>query len=62
LKRILLVLVVVLVIESSKIEDEDKKEHENDWEKKIANPLRRAEPIRIARLAFIFLRGLAGQR
>jgi hypothetical protein len=47
--------VLVLVIESSKIADADKREHENGWEKKTAPRLQPdAEPIRVARFVFIF--------
>ena len=53
--EILLVLVVVLVIENSEIEDVKECDNEGDWKKKIANPLRRcAEAIRVARFVFIF--------
>jgi hypothetical protein len=56
LEKILLVLVLVLAIEESvKIEDEQENEDEEEWEDKNREPLRQsAEPVRVARLAFIF--------
>jgi hypothetical protein len=44
-----------LIIENPEIEDEDEQEREDedDWGRKIANPLRRAELVRVACLAFI---------
>jgi hypothetical protein len=42
------------MLKKLKNEDDDEAEDDKGWETKIANPLRRAEPIRVTRLAFIF--------
>ena len=42
------------MLKKLKNEDDDEAEDDKEWETKIANPLRRAEPIRVMRLAFIF--------
>ena len=45
-------LIVILVLQ--KIEIEDEEDDEDDGKNKNANPLRRAEPIRVVRFVFIF--------
>jgi hypothetical protein len=51
--KILLVLILIVSLKKSDGEDEQDDEAEDELKKKIANPLRRAEPIRVMRLAFM---------
>jgi hypothetical protein len=52
--KILIVLILIVILKKLKNEGDDETGDDKWLERKIANPLRRAEPIRVMRLAFMF--------
>jgi hypothetical protein len=51
--KILIVLILIVILKKLKNEGDDETGDDKWLERKIANPLRRAEPIRVMRLAFM---------